>query len=973
MLPPRPEKKSSAASRPAEVRPLNRGTVQRQVHLLLDELASAGGAAACRGSAPLHESLKKERTHAHVSCAGISRDYLEHVLPALCLPAPPPPASTSSSTFSTSAPTFSSTTISTLPYTSSSSTSSTSAPAFSSTTTISSTLLYTSSSSTSAPTFSSTTISTLPYTSSSSTSSTSAPTVSSSSTLPYTSSSSTSSTSAPTVSSSTISTLPYTSSSSTSSTSAPAFSSSTTISSTLPYTSSSSTSSTSAPTVSSSTISTLPYTSSSSTSSTSAPAFSSSTTISSTLPYTSSSSTSSTSAPTVSSSTISTLPYTSSSSTSSTSAPAFSSYTTISSTLPYTASSSTSYTSAPTFSSSTISTLPYTSSSSTSYTSAPTVSSSSTISSTLPYTSSSSTSTTCTYSYAKPPHCPLTLPTRPRTPLSGGRGGHAYWGGRTPRRPSVESTLSSPSVAPPHDAEACDSAASSRRSHESFDDLVRSRQERIQRYVDTISDLQLTEQLQAYRLNTTAAQVEKLLREGVLAARNNKLAQRLENKRSALVEQLHNVEERAAALEHINTGLMDTINALRRGRQYHATQNAACAVKEKTMAIDMHGFSASAHAALDEKERLAARLRRLRHEYKFEVTAAEMEADAVNQSLKEEQERQLEFEQNAVRDAEWSRFQEYRAIRRHRAKQERFKVRLGYLSHQLATLREQFAQLARLAGSPADFDAGSPRNHQSLVAAVAAKEAANESRRFYLDEMRHREEALVKEIAELDGQERALQVALAAAESAETVQQRQEESAEARQRRVDRKVAALEATLLEVRGHIARVVRALIDGYDRGAVPLAPERVIVEEGCDVDYPPIEEARAKCSEKDLEGSVFRDGGYTEMSFPVLMVEVEQAKKELTRLDAFVHAVQARAVRLATWLERSHQANQPPGGPEAPPRHEMPAAVRVFTELVPASMYKEETHSIRHDLEKTVARHRDDFLEALEPPCAMSSEL
>ena len=83
-------------------------------------------------------------------------------------------------------------------------------------------------------------------------------------------------------------------------------------------------------------------------------------------------------------------------------------------------------------------------------------------------------------------------------------------------------------------------------------------------------------------------------------------------------------------------------------------------------------------------------------------------------------------------------------------------MRMDYLHSQLATLREQFAQLGHLAGITCGFDPERPRSNNILIAAVAEKEAANESQLSYLDEMRRSGEGLVVAIAALEAEEESL-------------------------------------------------------------------------------------------------------------------------------------------------------------------------------------------------------------------------
>ena len=100
-------------------------------------------------------------------------------------------------------------------------------------------------------------------------------------------------------------------------------------------------------------------------------------------------------------------------------------------------------------------------------------------------------------------------------------------------------------------------------------------------------------------------------------------------------------------------------------------------------------------------------------------------------------------------------------------------------------------------------------------------------------------------------------------------------------------------------------------------------------------------------RKFEKLVFRDGGYEEVPEAARAALVDQAEYDLTRLDAFLHAVHARAVRLATWVNQWRPPTPAEGatggeeeGVKQVPRREVPQEVRVFTELQPSSDIAEE---------------------------------
>jgi hypothetical protein len=63
-----------------------------------------------------------------------------------------------------------------------------------------------------------------------------------------------------------------------------------------------------------------------------------------------------------------------------------------------------------------------------------------------------------------------------------------------------------------------------------------------------------------------------------------------------------------------NAALARAINVLRRERREFLRQVKQGEERERVYAADMRGFSAAAHGALDDKERVASKLRRLQHE-----------------------------------------------------------------------------------------------------------------------------------------------------------------------------------------------------------------------------------------------------------------------------------------------------------------------------------------------------------------------
>lgn len=118
---------------------------------------------------------------------------------------------------------------------------------------------------------------------------------------------------------------------------------------------------------------------------------------------------------------------------------------------------------------------------------------------------------------------------------------------------------------------------------------------------------------------------------------------------------------------------------------------------------------------------------------------------------------------------------------------------------------------------------------------------------------------------------------------------------------------------------------------------------------------MQKERLKAS--DIESVVLREGGYRGLSPPPCAPHFEHPLLEMKRLDAFVRAVQARALRLSVWLEHWPSAAGAETDEETVKPRNFPSEVRVLTELLPISTSIEEIQGIRLELERHLTRHRD----------------
>jgi len=316
------------------------------------------------------------------------------------------------------------------------------------------------------------------------------------------------------------------------------------------------------------------------------------------------------------------------------------------------------------------------------------------------------------------------------------------------------------------------------------------------------------------------------------------------------------------------------------------------------------------------------------------------------------QERHAELIDAAEKDDEFIRRQECRAMRKRRDTQERFSVRMDYLHNQLATLREQFAQLGHLAGITCGFDPERPRSNNILIAAVAEKEAANESQLSYLDELRRSEEDLVVAIAAMEAEESSIQDAFKAAQLADNAKLKQGMYFASRQEQLDMRVAKNEEFLLSLHKALAMMIDRLMASYDPGTVPMPSEsaRVALDRG------------ENCSMSQAIGgsSAAALDCFQEIGTLPRPASIDEVEFDLMRLDHFLRAVQARAVRLATWFDIHLTAlNESSDDTKASAKREMPREVQAFTQLLPTTTSIAEAKAIRTELESHVTRHREDF--------------
>ena len=159
------------------------------------------------------------------------------------------------------------------------------------------------------------------------------------------------------------------------------------------------------------------------------------------------------------------------------------------------------------------------------------------------------------------------------------------------------------------------------------------------------------------------------------------------------------------------------------------------------MAVDMRGFAASAHAALDEKERIKGRVRRMRHEWKLERSTQETEQLTLERA-QGDLEKLIEFaqeqEESAVQD---DTRRECRLMRDAFARAEFRERRVGYLKAQSGALMSEFKRLGEVADVNNNkqggdrFNPEDPSTCGTLTGKLRQNDVRNESAHSYVQSL----------------------------------------------------------------------------------------------------------------------------------------------------------------------------------------------------------------------------------------------
>jgi len=202
---------------------------------------------------------------------------------------------------------------------------------------------------------------------------------------------------------------------------------------------------------------------------------------------------------------------------------------------------------------------------------------------------------------------------------------------------------------------------------------------------------------------------------------------------------------------------MGVINKLRHGRKDFLHQMSRLNERESAMATDMKHFAQAAHASLDDKEKLEARLKRQQFEYKQEGhyhkqtdSALQAELDKLDMSIGDAN---LTEEQNVQQE----RREDYAWLKSKRDIEQRRELRLGYLQNQVRGQEMDFQRLHRIIG--VRFTPEKPESVHEIINASLKNEERNSSLLGFVSVQTQQVEALDEEVRQLETESEALLVA----------------------------------------------------------------------------------------------------------------------------------------------------------------------------------------------------------------------
>jgi hypothetical protein len=297
---------------------------------------------------------------------------------------------------------------------------------------------------------------------------------------------------------------------------------------------------------------------------------------------------------------------------------------------------------------------------------------------------------------------------------------------------------------------------------------AKDRERKLLFYQDAISDLELQTHLLSQRdaeLRDDLARVQQALSSGGGGKSARMTDARLARGKAKLTRTLEVSEARVSEAERLNRETVTLINKLRKGRADFLRSMRSSNEREAAMVVDMKHFGQSAHASLDEKEKLEARLKRSQFEYGVEVRDYDKRSAALQDQIAELNtsiERAKYAEQHEL---ELDKQAEFSTLKRRREVEQRREMKLGFAKSQVQAMEAEFERLRLAVGIAAEADSpdsGRPSGLESiheLVASSLQNDERNSSLVSFVEMQVAQAHALEADIAKHEEQYRRLLLA----------------------------------------------------------------------------------------------------------------------------------------------------------------------------------------------------------------------
>jgi len=253
-------------------------------------------------------------------------------------------------------------------------------------------------------------------------------------------------------------------------------------------------------------------------------------------------------------------------------------------------------------------------------------------------------------------------------------------------------------------------------------------------YQDAIHEQELQQQLLDQKIRGLNDEVSQALEhrqshpqlKGVGAVgMERELMKRQMREKSRLERSVQVSDERVADAERFNRETVALIDKLRHGRADFLNQMSKLEERVNVMTTDMKHFGQAAHASLDEKEKVEARLKRQQFDYRNELSHTEHIFEMLQGELQSLEERIANAHAAEEAFLQQEKQKAFQTVKTQRELEQKRELRLGFLQNHVRGQEMDFQRLHRIMG--VKFTPEKPDSVQDIVKASLNHEQRNAS------------------------------------------------------------------------------------------------------------------------------------------------------------------------------------------------------------------------------------------------------